>query len=205
MRTWAIIATVAVIAIVSGVVGGFAMLFHGGMGARAEPSTIEAALASKARRFGLRGFRDQPNPITLNDDVIAEGRAHFADHCADCHANDGSGQTEMGQHLYPRAPDLRLSGTQGLTDGELFGIIEDGVRFTGMPGWGDKSEESQRASWLLVHFIRHLPRLAPEEKLEMEALNPRGPEEMQEDMQDEKFLNGEEVPPVEKDLRHHHH
>src|SRR5207247_5909710 len=64
-----------------------------------------------------------------------------------CHANDGSGQTEMGQHLYPRVPDMRLARTQELTDGELFAIIEDGVRFTGMPAWGDKSEQSQLASW----------------------------------------------------------
>src|SRR2546428_10175979 len=45
--------------------------------------------------------------------------------------------------LYPRAPDLRLRATQDLSDGELFYIIENGVRFTGMPAWGDGGERSE--------------------------------------------------------------
>ncbi len=128
--------------------------------------------------------------------------SHFADHCASCHANDGSGRTEMGEHLYPRVPDMRLAQTQGLTDGELFAIIEDGVRFTGMPAWGDKSEQSQLASWHLVHFIRHLARLTPEERLQMEALNPKGPEDRQEEQDEENFLKGEN--PAPRKGEHHH-
>ena len=108
----------------------------------------------------------------------------------------------MGQHLYPRAPDLRLAQTQGLTDGELFAIIEDGVRFTGMPAWGDKSEQSQLASWHLVHFIRHLPGLTPEERRQMEALNPTGPEDRQEEQEEQDFLNGKNAAPPKGG--HHH-
>src|SRR5204862_3671862 len=119
------------------------------------------------------------------------------DHCAICHANDGSGKTEMGRNLYPRAPDMRLAATQELTDGELFYIIGNGVRLTGMPGWGDGSEESSRANWHLVAFIRELPRLTPAEKLEMERLNPRSPREWREMQEDEKFLEGSE--------KHHQH
>jgi mono/diheme cytochrome c family protein len=52
--------------------------------------------------------------------LMAEARAHFADHCAICHANNGSGNTEIGQNLYPKAPDMRLRQTQNLTDGELY-------------------------------------------------------------------------------------
>ena len=66
--------------------------------------------------------------------MIAEGRDHFADHCATCHANDGSGNTEMGRGLYPKAPDMRLPATQNLSDAELFYIIENGVRLTGHAG-----------------------------------------------------------------------
>jgi hypothetical protein len=115
----------------------------------------------------------------------------------------------MGQHLYPRAPDLRLGRTQELTDGELFAIIEDGVRFTGMPAWGDKSAESQRASWHLVEFIRHLPRLTPEERVLMERLNPKGPDELRELQDEADFLNGANADPAKPahpiDSTHHHH
>ena len=202
MRAWAIIATV--IAAGALAAGGTlaAMLLRGGISARTEPSLFEASMALKARRMALRGYRDRRNPVTPTPEVISEGRSHFADHCASCHANDGSGQTEMGQHLYPRVPDMRLAQTQELTDGELFAIIEDGVRFTGMPAWGDKSEQSQLASWHLVNFVRHLPHLTPEERIQMEALNPKGAEERQEEQDEESFLKGQKPAPVKGG--HHH-
>ena len=78
------------------------------------------------------------------EEAIAEGRAHFADHCASCHANDGSGDTEMGRGLYPRAPDMRLAATQNLEDHELFYIIENGIRLTGMPAWGTGKNPTRR-------------------------------------------------------------
>jgi hypothetical protein len=98
----------------------------------------------------------------------------------------------MGRNLYPRAPDLRLAPTQDLTDGELFYIIENGIRLTGMPAWADGREESKKETWHLVAFLRHLPRLAPQEKLEMERMNPKGPEEWREMQEDEEFLQGKE-------------
>ena len=185
--------------------GGLALLMRGGISARVEPTAIEAAVAGKLRRVGIPGsFRKLRNPVTSSKQVVAAGRAHFADHCAICHANDGSGQTEIGRNLYPRTPDLRLGETQQLTDGEIFYIIDNGVRLTGMPAWGDGSEESKRASWHLVTFIRHLPQLTPEEKLEMEHLNPKSPEEWRELQREEEFLKGNE-PSGQSDERSHHH
>src|SRR2546425_3941598 len=186
-------------------VGGLALLLRGGISARVEPTAIEAAVAGKLRRMGIPGsFRLLRNPMPSSTETRSAGRAHFADHCAVCHANDGSGQTEMGRNLYPRSPDLRLPRTQELTDGELFYIIENGVRLTGMPAWGDGSEESKRASWHLVTFIRHLPQLTPEEKLEMEHLNPKSPEEWREMQEDEEFLKGKEPSGQGHKERTHH-
>src|SRR5262245_19831731 len=114
MRTWAIIATV--IAAAALVAGGIlaAMLLRGGISARTEPSSLEASLVWKARRMALRSARDKRNPVPPTPEVVSAGLAHFADLCASCHANDGSGLTEMGQRLYPRVPDLRLARTQEL-------------------------------------------------------------------------------------------
>jgi hypothetical protein len=99
----------------------------------------------------------------------------------------------MGQSLYPRAPDMRGRATQALSDGELFYVIENGIRFTGMPAWGGAGAPEE--SWKLVHLIRHLPRITEPELREMEALNPRGPSEWREREADEAFLRGEDVPP----------
>ena len=134
------------------------------------------------------------NPVPLHGDALGQARAHFADHCASCHGNDGKGKTEMGRALYPRSPDLSASATQQLSDGELFYIIENGIRFTGMPGWGGAGRPEE--SWKLVHFIRHLPGLTDEELREMERLNPRSPAEWKELQEEDEFLGGPSgVPP----------
>jgi hypothetical protein len=86
---------------------------------------------------------------------------------------------------------MTLSDTQRLTDGELFVIIEDGVRLTGMPAWGSPGPEDDAETWGLVHFIRHLPRLAPDELEEMKALNPKTRKELEEEEEIRRFLSGE--------------
>jgi hypothetical protein len=97
---------------------------------------------------------------------------------------------------------MRLPATQGLTDGELFFIIENGIRLSGMPAWGG-GPGHQQDSWKLVHFIRHLPQLTVEEKKEMGKLNPKSPDERKEEEEEERFLKGDDsnANPIE----HHHH
>ena len=132
--------------------------------------------------------------LGLNRAVLAEGLAHFADHCAACHGDDGTGNTEMGRGLYPKAPDMRQTATQSLTDGELFYVIEHGIRFTGMPAWRTGTGSGEEASWQLVHVIRHLPKLTDAERERMKAFIPRSPEEVRREIEEERFLNGEETP-----------
>jgi len=79
------------------------------------------------------------------------------DHCAPCHAREGSGKAEMSQGMSPEVPDLRATHIQELTDGELFYIIKNGVRFTAMPAW----HMSDQRTWRLVALIRRLPKESP--------------------------------------------
>jgi mono/diheme cytochrome c family protein len=150
-----------------------------GVSAKAEPGRVETTLARTMRDLAIpKAAREAENPISSSPTVIAEGLTHFADHCAVCHANNGSGETELGRRLYPRPPDMRLAATQSLTDGELFYVIENGVRLTGMPAWSTGTEEGRASSWRLVHFIRELPRLTPSQLKEMEQLNPKPPQRL---------------------------
>ena len=159
-----------------------------GFSARDNPSWVETIVARTTRSMAVpAGAKRLKNPISNSPDNLAEARAHFADHCAICHANNGSGDTEIGKNLYPKAPDMRLPQTQHLTDGELYYTIHSGIRLTGMPAWG--AAEKDEDSWELVLFIRHLPELTPAEEREMEALNPKGPDEKQEQLEEEQFLN----------------
>jgi mono/diheme cytochrome c family protein len=170
-----------------------------GFSARAQPTGMERRMARLARGAAMPAdAKTRSNPVPNTAEAIADGRAHWADHCATCHANDGSGNAEIGKHLYPPAPDMRLADTQQLTDGELFYIIENGIRLSGMPAWGGEAGHGQEDSWKLVHFIRHLPKLSPSEIKEMESLNPKTAE----DLEEERFLKGE--PPKPSTHKHQH-
>ena len=159
--------------------------------AKAAPGRLESVVARRLRRLAMGSTaRQVQNPVPRTPEAIHEGMEHYADHCAVCHANDGSGDTEMGRGLYPKVPDMRLAETQSLSDGELFSIIENGVRFTGMPAWSTGTSDGEQDSWRLVHFIRHLPELTKDELAHMETLTPKSPEEIRERIEEEKFLAG---------------
>jgi mono/diheme cytochrome c family protein len=176
-----------------------------GISARAEPGTIETAVARTMRRLAIpRGDRNRQNPIKMTPEVLAAGMTHYADHCAACHANDGSGETQVGLGLYPRPPDMRQSPTQSLSDGELFYIIENGVRLTGMPAWGTGKPEEAEETWHLVHFIRHLPRITAAELEEMIGMNPTSRDELRQQREEEKFLKGETAAPAPRKPPHVH-
>ena len=180
----------AVLLLVLSIAGGLIYLRSTGLDARAEPGAVEARLARAARRFAIPpAVRAMPNPVPASAEALADGMAHYADHCASCHANDGSGDTEMGKGLFPKAPDMRLPATQDLSDGELFHVIERGIRFTGMPGWSTGTKAGEESTWHLVHFLRHLPRLTPAELEAMKVRNPRSPAEIRFEIEEERFLN----------------
>jgi hypothetical protein len=50
------------------------------------------------------------------------------------------GEAVMGQNMFPKVPDLAEPVVQRSSDGDLFYIIQNGVRWTGMPAW--KGEHS---------------------------------------------------------------
>jgi mono/diheme cytochrome c family protein len=167
-------------------------LYAGGISARAAPGRVETAVARQLRQVAIPGAaRRLQNPAAETAETLRSGLEHFADHCAVCHDNDGSGQTEMGRGLYPRPPDLRAQATQSLSNGELFYIIEHGVRFTGMPAWSTGTREGEEASWHLVQFIRHLPKITAAELEQMKALNPKSAAEWKEEEEIRRFLSGE--------------
>ena len=162
-----ILIVIVLVVVVGAAYLGWRIYTHG-YTARRKPGPVETWVARRLRHLGApREMRERKNPIEPTMLAIAEGRDHFADHCATCHGNDGSGDTYINQGLYPPAPDMRLSATQNLSDGELFYIIQQGVPFTGMAGWGGEDEEN----WKLVLFVRHLPVVSAREIELMQEIN----------------------------------
>lgn len=193
------------VSIVTGGVAAYTVASRG-LSTRVQPSALETWMAHAMRRLATpASVRNAANPVEATPDVLEEGLAHFADHCATCHANDGSGDTPMGRSFYPPAPDMRAPRTQELTDGELFSIIENGIRLTGMPAWGSGTPEGERGSWGLVHFIRRLPSLTADDIARMEKMNPRSPDVFRQEEEARRFLAGEDVPAREEPAPAHAH
>jgi len=164
MKTWKAVLRALLAVLVVGAIGG-ALLIRRGFRATATPPVWEAALARSVRNLAIPGQeRSRKNPLTATPDAPQQGRDLFLTECAPCHGIDGSGKTSLGSNLYPRVPDLRTSGTQKLTDGEIYYIIENGVQLTGMPAWGNEHRGSPDSSWKLVLFVRSLGPLTKEEQ-----------------------------------------
>lgn len=179
-------------------------LVRRGFSAHDQPSALESFAARTARSMAVpASYQSLRNPYPLVPENIREGLEHFADHCAICHANNGSGDTDFGRNLYPKPPDMRQAVTQQKTDGEIYYTIQHGIRLSGMPAFGEKDRSDDASTWKLVLFIRHFPKLTPDELQQMERLNPKSQTEWEEERKADEFLRGGEAPPVKKDKHQH--
>lgn len=127
------------------------------LGAVEEPGAFETWVATRAKRLlvaraSRAGF---PPPPTDLKPSLAEGDKVFGVDCAACHGMDGRRPTDAGRWMYPRAADLTSKEVQGYSDRELFWIIKNGIRLSGMPAFA--KVESDEHIWDLVLYLRTLP------------------------------------------------
>jgi len=121
-----------------------------------DPGRFETSVANGAKNLLVhreaRTSSLKEPPITQND--LDNAQNVFGSECAACHGNDGRTPTEMGLGLYPRAPDLGSEEVQHWSDPEMFWIIRNGIRLTGMPAFGKQLTDQE--TWSLVHYLRTL-------------------------------------------------
>jgi mono/diheme cytochrome c family protein len=119
------------------------------------PSDAEAKMAAEAKKVTIGG-KDWQNPKPDSAEVIATGKQHFQHHCQICHGLDGHNTgVPFATKMSPPVPDLGDTDVQKYKDGQLKWIIENGIRYSGMPGWKDTLEDDEM--WSMVRFLRHLP------------------------------------------------
>jgi hypothetical protein len=194
-----------VIAVLAAAMAAGMLLFvRQGFSTRSAPSAAETLIAGSMRSLAIPArYKEMRNPVDCSPQVFTEAGAHWADHCATCHANNGSGDSLLGKGMYPRPPDMRLPPTQNQADGQLYYTINNGVRLTGMPAFGEAGD-NDTASWKLVCFIRRLPKLTEDEEDELKKLNPKTPEDLEEERQEREFLNGGPLPAPPADAHSKH-
>jgi mono/diheme cytochrome c family protein len=152
----------------------YAAVARGGLSADERPGAIERSIARRLVRLSIPpDAHDQSNPYSVKADAWRDAADHFADHCAVCHGADGRGRTEIGGYMYPPVPNLADPAIQQMSDGDLFYIIQNGVRWTGMPGW--RKEHAPEDTWKLVSFVRRVPSLTADDLESMaHGEEPRG-------------------------------
>lgn len=172
MRTVFMLILGAVLLLAAEAIGCYVYFSRGSFSASQRPPWLEEELVEGARELAMpRDARARTNPFPFDAPAMNEARDHYAEHCAACHGVDGKGKTVIGRNSYPPAPDLTTSDSQGMSDGEIYYIIYNGVRFSGMPAWG--KSHSEKENWHLVSFIRRLPKLSAEE---LEQIRKAAPE-----------------------------
>lgn len=133
----------------------FGLIKETGLSARKKPGAVERAVATYALHLSIpQAAKNTRNPVAASPEALTAGSKNFAENCAICHGVDGAGKTDTARGLSPGVPDLRSKKVQKLTDGQMFYLVKNGIRFTGMPGW-DLSEDQ---IWKLVLVMRQFPR-----------------------------------------------
>ena len=155
MRTrtaWKVLALVVV-----GMVLIMVALIRFNLTALKEPGRLETLIANRATHFIIRRASRQGIPPRPQDTKagVDSGALLYASECGVCHGSDGRTPTPRGRWMYPRAADLTSEQVQSYSDPELFWIIQNGIRFTGMPAFG--KVETGDDIWNLVNYVRTLP------------------------------------------------
>ena len=120
----------------------------------AEPPKWESSLGMRALDASLEKRADGlHNPVAANDAAsIAAGTKIYSDKCAGCHGS-AKGPSAFGSGFYPRVPQFFQEGTD-VDPNEAYAAVHDGVRYSGMPAWGDQLSDQQ--IWQVANFVAHI-------------------------------------------------
>ena len=135
---------------------GIVVLSRFSLSALPEPGDLETYLAAQSRRALIRRSSrgTLPAPPRNLEASVEEGDKLFGTECAACHGLDGHKSTDAGRWMYPRAADLTSREVQQYSDRELFWIVKNGIRLSGMPAFGEV--ETDEHIWNLAHYVRTL-------------------------------------------------
>lgn len=150
MRWWiAVLLTLAGVALVAFAVASSMSLAAG------RPGNLETSVVSRLK-YDRVGGKTDADPLPDTAETRATGAEHFQHHCGICHGLDGQNTgVPFAEKSSPPVADLASARVQRYTDGQLKWIIDNGIRFSGMPGWKGVLDDNE--AWAIVRYIRHLP------------------------------------------------
>ena len=137
----------------------FALMGFVNMRADNPPSKVETKLAGHAMDASVaRAAPKMVNPMSADEANLAAGARLYRDHCTLCHGDPAHPKASLAESLNPPAPQF-MDDMADMPENQNFYILQHGIRWTAMPGWGKVLSEQQ--TWQLVTFLSHMHDLPP--------------------------------------------
>jgi mono/diheme cytochrome c family protein len=114
-----------------------------------------------------RAARDIANPIATDAGAVARGLLHYRENCLPCHGAPGVDPVEFQEGMNPTPPGIDAAILQDASDAELFWVVKNGIRMTGMPAFGVNRSDGEIRD--IVAFVRHAPKVTDEERQALTA------------------------------------
>lgn len=146
---------------------------------RREPALLRWVLVSVRESSVERRARDVQVPVLEGTARLERGFRSYREMCVDCHGRPGSERSPLAKGLNPEAPDLSRPD-HDMSAGELFWVMKNGIRMTGMPAWG--RTHSDEELWDLVAFVKALPTMSVEQYVALESRLPPGHDDHHDDL-----------------------
>ncbi len=126
----------------------------------AKPLPLEKTIAKLALRASIGNAVDQKNPLPFDDADMLPGVNTYKEHCAVCHGVPGQPRTAISSGMFPSPPQLFEEADMVTDDpeGVTFWKVTNGIRLSGMPGFGGALSDTQR--WQVTMLVAHAGKLS---------------------------------------------
>ena len=108
------------------------------------PMPFEQFLAEGA--LHARITKEAPTNVPIQDDEsnLAAGVKTYRESCAVCHGLRGEEETGIAKGMFPKPPQFFAHASKaGGAVGQTFWVVKNGIRLTGMPGFGASMSDEQ--------------------------------------------------------------
>jgi mono/diheme cytochrome c family protein len=164
-----------VLALVLQGLAGLALIYWGvyNVAAARPDSALEQWILSTASDHSVERYaKNIAAPASFVDEQVRRGFRTFNEMCVGCHGAPGKERDDVGKGLNPRPPDLAKE--QDLSSSEVFWVIKNGIRMSGMPSLGAVYKDED--IWNIVSFVKQLPNINAQQYSELEKAGSSQPQ-----------------------------
>jgi mono/diheme cytochrome c family protein len=111
-------------------------------------------------------------PAAFTPRQTIAGLQLYESDCMECHGGPGVARAAWVQGMNPSPPFL-LDASRRWTRGQLFWVVKNGVKMTGMPAWGASQSDTQ--IWDLVAFLEAMSEMKPADFQRLQAARAKTP------------------------------